>query len=261
MVDLTGPDAASSSKSLADAIERGEVTRLVVAGGDGLVHLAVQLLADTEIVLGLAPAGTGNDFAAALGITDVDIDRTLAPPSAVDLMRVGAADATKWAASVVIAGFPAAINARADRIALPLGSAVYTVAALLELPRFERHDVELTVDSRTVTTDTAMLAVGNTRFFGGGMLVCPDARADDGLLHLTSIEGVGRLGLLRHLAQKSGGSADRPEVHRETGREMSIDTPGLSLWADGEPLGSSPAAIVVVPGALHVAGALTRPPD
>ena len=135
-----------------------------------------------------------------------------------------------WAATVVIAGFPADINARANAMTLPLGSALYTVAALLELPGFSRRRVALEVDGVEMTSDTAMLAIGNTRYFGGGMLVCPDARATDGRLHVTSIEGVGRLRILRHLAQKSGGSADRPEVVRLTATSITVGTPDIDLW-------------------------------
>jgi diacylglycerol kinase (ATP) len=255
VVDLTGPTAEATSASLGAAVARNEVRRLVVAGGDGLVHLAIQHLAGTAIPLGIAPAGTGNDFAAALGIDTVDVTGTLRDETAIDLIQVELADgSTTWAATVVIAGFPADINARANSMTLPLGSALYTLAALLELPRFHRRVVDLEVDGTAITSDTAMLAMGNTRFFGGGMLVCPDATGTDGLLHLTSIEGVGRLGVLRHLAQKSGGSANRPEVNRLNARSITITTPGIELWADGEPLGSSPATVAIVPGALHVAG-------
>ena len=255
VVDLTGPSAAATSESLAAAIEGGAVDRVVVAGGDGIVHLAVQHLAGTEIPLGLAPSGSGNDFAAALGIEAVDVATTLRDPTPVDLIEVEFAGGERcWAATVVIAGFPADINARANAMALPLGSALYTVAALLELPGFSRRRVALEVDGVEMTSDTAMLAIGNTRYFGGGMLVCPDARATDGRLHVTSIEGVGRLGILRHLAQKSGGSADRPEVVRLAATSITVGTPGIDLWADGEPLGVSPATVRVVPGALLVAG-------
>jgi diacylglycerol kinase family enzyme len=86
------------------------------------------------------------------------------------------------------------------------------------------------------------------------MLACPDASATDGLAHLTSIEGVGRLGILRHLTQKSGGSADRPEVRRATGTTYEIHTPGLALWGDGEPVAESPLTIRLIPAAINIAG-------
>ena len=254
-IDLTGDTAEDSAGALQRAVEAGEVGRLIVVGGDGLVHLAIQHLAHTQIPIGLIPVGTGNDFAAALGITTPDVKRALAETHPVDLIEVVPEQGPgHWIASIGILGFPAAINARANRMS-KLGPAVYTVAAALELPRFARVVVDLSIDGDDVTTDTAMLAVGNTRFFGGGMLACPDATHDDALLHVTSIEGVGRLGILRHLSQRSGGSADRPEVFRRSAREVRIKTPGLALWADGEPIGESPTCLRIQPAALQVAGA------
>lgn len=254
VIDLTGPTAEATSDALALALAGGDVRRVIVAGGDGLVHLAIQHLAGSGVPVGLAPAGSGNDFAAALGIDEVDVAPTLRDPTPVDLIEARFADRTAWAASVVVAGFPVDINARANAMTLPLGGAVYTVAALLELPSFHRRLIDLEIDGAALASDSAMLAIGNTRYFGGGMLACPDADATDGLLHMTSIEGVGRLGILRHLAQRSGGSADRPEVHRVTATSIAITTPDIELWADGEPLGVSPAALTIVPGALSVAG-------
>jgi len=98
-----------------------------------------------------------------------------------------------------------------------------------------------------------MLAIGNTRFFGGGMLACPEAYADDGLVHFTSIEGVGRLGVLRHIQKQRGGTADRDEVQRHEGTRVQITSAGIELWADGERIGVSPSTIDVVPGALTLA--------
>jgi diacylglycerol kinase (ATP) len=258
-IDITGETAEDSAGALQRAIEAGEVARLIIVGGDGLIHLAIQQLALTQIPIGIIPVGTGNDFATALGITSPDVARALDEPHPVDLIEVVPEDGPgHWIASIGILGFPAAINARANRMS-KLGPAVYTVAAALELPRFSRVVVELSIDGDDVTTDSAMLAIGNTRFFGGGMLACPDATHDDSLLHVTSIEGVGRLGILRHLSRKSGGSADRPDVFRRSGREVRITTAGLALWGDGEPIGESPTCLRIQPAALHVAGANHSP--
>ena len=258
-IDITGNTAEASATALQRAVEAGEVGRVIIVGGDGLVHLAIQQLALTQIPVGIIPVGTGNDFATALGITTPDVLRALDEAHPVDLIEVvPELGRGHWIASIGILGFPAAINARANRMS-KLGPFVYTVAAALELPRFSRVVVDLSIDGDDVTTDSAMLAIGNTRFFGGGMLVCPDATHDDALLHVTSIEGVGRLGILRHLSQKSGGSAHRTDVFRRSGREVRITTPGLDLWGDGEPIGKSPTCLRIHPAALHVAGANPSP--
>ena len=257
VVDLTRASADASSDALAQAVKSGEIERLVVAGGDGLVHLAIQHVAESGVPMKIVPTGTGNDFA--MGARKAR--GPMAPDGTIeiDLLRVSTADdEPRWVASIVIAGFPAAINARANAITVPLGSFVYTAAAIVELPRFSRAAIDYQIETKSGrvsrTTDSAMLAIGNTRYFGGGMLACPDALADDGLLHFTSIEGVGRIGVLRHLQQRRGGSADRREVQRHTGSRVTLTSDGIDLWGDGEPLGTSPAMIEVVPKALILIG-------
>ena len=260
MVELTGQSPQQSSDNLAAAVAAGEIERIVLAGGDGLVHLAIQQLAGTTIPVSVAPTGTGNDFATAIGIEPSDEillgdtagDDTL---TNLDLLAVETAHGTTWVASVVIAGFPAAINRRANSISLPIGAQVYTLAALIELPSFQRQTLSIELDDSALTADSAMLAIGNTKLFGGGMLPCPDADPTDGLLDLTSIEGVGRIGLAPHLIGRAGGTSERPEVLRLTSTSITIDTPGIDLWGDGEPLGETPATIRAVPDALWVAGA------
>lgn len=256
VTDLTGASAAHSAARLR-AVVAAEPTaeRVLVSGGDGLVHLAVQELASSDVPVAIDPSGTGNDFAHALGLGPATPASVTASTAPVDLVRATATDGSAtWVASIAIAGFPASINERANRLRLPLGSQIYTVAAALELPRFRRLDVEVRIDGVGHTLDSAILAIGNTRLFGGGMAACPDARPTDGLLHLTSIDGVGRLGILRHLAGRAGGTADRPEVLRRTASRIDIDTPGITIWGDGEPVGTSPMTLEIVPRALLVAG-------
>lgn len=258
VVELTGDSAAESGDALASAVRNGDVERVLIAGGDGLVHLAIQHLAQTSIPVAIAPTGTGNDFATALGLhnTHLPIEQTIdAPARPVDLMLLTSTSGQKWVASVAIAGFPAAINERANAMSLPIAAPIYAISAVLELPRFVRRKLALSVDGEALEIDTAMLAIGNTSLFGGGMLACPDATPTDGLLHVTSIEGVGRLGVIPHLIGRAGGTDDRPEVLKRTATQIQIHTLGTTLWGDGEPLMSTPISIDLVPAAINIVGA------
>lgn len=243
---------AATSAALKRAVDDGDIEHLIIAGGDGLVHLAIQHVAQTSIPVTICPVGTGNDFARAIQEHD-----TGAGVSA-DLIRITSPDQTTagttqiWAASVAIAGFPAEINARANTMSRHWGANVYSIAAILQLPHFKQSTIALSVDDMIVSTNTAMIAIGNTKFFGGGMLPCPDALPDDHLLHLTSIEGVSRRGLIPHLLGRTGGTADRPEVRRERGTQIRVDTSGEAFWADGEPVGESPLTFEIVPNALRI---------
>ena len=260
IVDLTGDDAESSARALGQAVAVGEIERLVIFGGDGLVNLAIQQIAHRDIETMIIPVGSGNDFATALGLAD-SLEASWPSASPVDLLRVEAlapqtedsATGPHWVASIAIAGFPAAINARANSIKFNLGAQVYTAATVLELPRFKRLSLDVSVDAERLDLDSAMIAVGNTRFFGGGMLACPGASHDDGLLHVTSIEGVGRVRLLRHVAGRAGGTDHRPEVLRRTGKRFEIHDEGVELWGDGEFIAMSPLSIEIDPGAIQVA--------
>lgn len=260
LVDLTGTSAHESAKRLQASIRKGSIERILLCGGDGLVHLAIQHLAESGVPVAINPSGTGNDFAAALGLHHATTQSVVAEPVPVDLIKVtanghrqGVSEST-WVASIAIAGFPAVINRRANQLSVPVGAQIYTLAAALELPRFRRLALDARLDGAPISFDSAMLAIGNTALFGGGMLACPDASPTDGALHLTSINGVGRLGILRHLVGQAGGTADRPEVLRRTARRIDLDTPGVDVWGDGEAVGVTPMRFEIMAGALFVAG-------
>lgn len=230
--------------------------RLVAVGGDGVVHLAVNAVAESETVLGVVPLGTGNDFARSLGLlggtVDDQVERALADPAPVDAIRSDHG----WVATVATLGFSGDVTARANSLTLPRGQSRYTVATMLQLPRLRTLPVTVEVEGRTVGDATTLLAVGNTAFFGGGMRICPDAGPADGKLHAVSIGDVPRRTFVRVFPTVfSGRHVDRPEVSTAAGTWATIQGPAdLDVWADGELLGPLPLRLEVVPGATLVAG-------
>lgn len=239
------------------------VGRIVVVGGDGLVHHVVQAVAGSDTVLGVIPVGTGNDFAAALGLPTRPGDAAsvaLGPDRRIDLLR----SESGWAASVATVGFSAEVNARAESLPRPKGSARYSVATVLELPRLRSLGLEMTLDDGaepTATLDAALIAVANTEMFGGGMRICPDATPDDGLLDITVIDAVGRFDLLRHFGRVFRGthvrhpavSVHRARVVRLAPAGASVEGEPAAVRADGEAWGALPLRIEVVPKALRIA--------
>jgi diacylglycerol kinase (ATP) len=256
VVELVAADRDDVARVLEDAVAGG-ATRVVVAGGDGLAHHAAQAVACRGVTLGLVPVGTGNDLARGLGLPLDDVDaavgRALQPPVAVDAMRTDHA----WVASVATLGFSAAVNARANRLRRPRGGARYTVATLLELPRLRSKRVRLDIDGTQHEADVALLAIANTRHFGGGMAICPQADPTDGQLDVALVGAVGRLTLLRFFPQVfAGRHVTHPAVTMLRGARIRIESSAdEGLWGDGEPVGSFPVTIEAVPGALLVAGA------
>ena len=253
-VDITGRDVEESRRAVAEVVA-DEAERIVVAGGDGLVNLALQSVAGSNTVLGVVPVGTGNDFARAFGVEeDGPIDaatrRALGAPAAVDAIR----SEQGWVASVATAGFSGDVNRRANRLKWPRGPKRYTVATLLEIPRLRSRPVELVVDGEVHHLDVALLAVANTAWFGGGMYVCPDARPDDGVLDVIVVESIGRLALLRYFPKVfTGAHLSHPKTTLFRGSSISIESEGLAVWGDGEPMGVAPIELTAVSDAISLA--------
>lgn len=121
---LSGGSAAESSALLRAALDAG-VDAVAVVGGDGTVNLAIQEVAGTGVPLGIVPSGTGNDFAAMLGLRELDA-RAAADAIAggltrrVDLARVTRGDgSTQYFGTVLASGFDSKVNDRANAMRWP----------------------------------------------------------------------------------------------------------------------------------------------
>lgn len=254
-VELVNAESAEAAGDAARQAVASGVDRLVAVGGDGVVSLAVNAVAQSDTVLGIVPDGTGNDFARALGLLDRDLDdlvgRAASESTAVDAIRTDHG----WVASVVTLGFSGDVTERANSLRWPRGQRRYAVATLLQLPRLRTYHVQVDVDGRRLGGDTTLLAIGNTAFFGGGMRICPDASPTSGRLHAVNVGAVSRLTFVRNFAAVfSGRHVERDEVAVDTGTTATIRGDDVVVWADGEPLGPLPIRLELVPGALRVAG-------
>ncbi|MCU1418893.1 diacylglycerol kinase family protein [Mycetocola sp.] len=234
---------------------------LVVVGGDGMVSLAVNELADTRIPLGIVPSGTGNDTARGLGIPLGDpaaAIRTLlaaldAPRRVIDVGVVRHGGSETRFAGIVSAGFDALVNERANAWRRPRGKSRYTLALLRELISLAPRRYELSVDGTSFSVDAVLLSVANNGSLGGGMRIVPHARVDDGVLDLFTVAPLGRLRLLRFFPKVFSGTHTTLDlVAFRTLRTVRIDAPGIVAYADGERIGPLPIDIEILPAALHV---------
>ncbi|WP_182880671.1 diacylglycerol/lipid kinase family protein [Microbispora sp. H10949] len=247
--------------SAADALDRARAAvaagpaALVAFGGDGLVHLAVQAVAGTSVPLGILPAGTGNDIAAALGVPRRDLlaaaDVVARGASrAVDAGRTGTGE---WFAGVLACGFDSRVNERANVMTWPPGMARYLVALARELRSFTPIPFRITLDGEAVEREAMLVAVANTRSYGAGMRVCPDARPDDGLLDVLVLGAIPKVEFLRTFPRVYRGShVGHPAVTLRRARRVEIEAPDTVAYADGERIGTAPLTCVVQPAALHV---------
>ena len=154
---LDAHTVADASRACHEAVASG-AEALIVIGGDGTVHVAIQAVAGTGVPLGVVPAGTGNDFAAAAGVPSdlvraaegITVALLAGRTRPVDLARItGPGGYDEWFACVLAAGFDAIVNERADRMRWPRGRRRYDIAVFAELMRLKaRH-------YRIVLRDTA----------------------------------------------------------------------------------------------------------
>lgn len=255
---ISGGSAAETSGLIRAAIEVG-TDAVAVAGGDGTVRLAAQELAGTGVALGVIPTGTGNDFAAHFGIPQLDPERAAdvidaAATRTVDLARVTRADGTSEVYTTVLAsGFDSAVNDRANRMRWPRGDVRYNIALLVEFVFLKPLPFTMHVDGERIDGPFVLAAVGNTRTYGGQIPICPGARVDDALLDVTIVRPRGRLHLLRLLPTVYKGThVDLDEVETYRGRSVHLEAPGVTAYADGDPIAALPITIDAEPGALTV---------
>jgi diacylglycerol kinase (ATP) len=258
-LDTLVADSPEGSAELAEQAVRSGVDVLVTLGGDGLAHLAVQACAGTSTALAVVPAGTGNDLAKALRMPAQPklaaevVARELAAgrTEQLDLGRI--ADGA-WFATVLCAGFDARVSERANSLRWPRGPRRYDVAIVTELARLRPAGLTVRTETETLSLDATMVAVGNTRWYGGGIPICPDASAEDGLFDVTVVGATRRADFLRILPKiRSGGHVTHSAVR--TLRARSVRLSGGDDWtayADGEPQVRLPLTVACVPGALSV---------
>lgn len=258
-VDLTvSKDAQDLRRAVAQARDCG-ADRVVVCGGDGTLHLAVQELCGSGTALAMVPSGSGDDNARTLGVPrgDVVAAATLAAlgeASTMDLGRVATSQGDERVfLGVLSSGFDSQVNERANRMRWPAGNAKYLTAILAELRTFRPVAYRALLDGREATGEAMLVAVGNGVSYGGGMRVCPSADPADGLLDVTWLHGVPRATFLRLFPRVFTGSHVATRyVSSVRARTVSLEAQGQVAYADGERIGPLPIRVDVVPGALRV---------
>jgi len=225
------------------ALDAGKYQGVISVGGDGLAHLLLQLAVPRSIPFAIIPAGTGNDIVRTLGwsLTDINgyLDQVISTdPQPIDLGNVD----SEWFAAILSTGFDSVVNERANSLAWPKGPQRYNAAIALELPKFKPIEYEITMDSVKMTTKAMLIAVGNGRSYGGGMLVCPHAQINDGLFDVMILEPVTKVEFLKVFPKVfSGSHITHPAVKTFRTRKISIVADAVA-YADGERIGRAPVS-------------------
>ena len=260
IVDLSGSSYFEAQENGQRAIASGSIEALAVAGGDGMVHLGVNLCAGTNVPLAIMPCGTGNDAAMTLGIplNDPVAAAELAVTSlknvrTVDLGLGVTANRRFYFFNSASAGFDAIVNRRANRWKYPKGPARYSLAMLYELVSFSSLKYRAKIDGQERDLDGMLCAVANGPSYGGGMLVAPSASIDDGLLDLFIVHKISKGELVKVFPKVfTGEHVSHPAVEIVRCESVTLISDGVPVYADGEPAGALPLTVSVAPKSLKV---------
>ncbi len=263
VLNLSAGSGAEAEALARTAAAQGKIDALVVAGGDGTVHLGVNVCADFDLPLGVIAIGTGNDIARTIGLPLLDEDAAIAAiidnfdsPGAIDLVQGKTSEGDFWFAGTASAGFDALVNARANRWSWPKGPSKYQLAMLFELASFKSIDYRVRINGKQREFKAMLCAVANAPAFGGGMLIVPSADIVDGKLELFIVHKISRLELIKIFPKVyAGAHVDHPAVEIIQADEVFIESGNMPVYSDGEFVGHAPLTAKVHPGKLKVVGA------
>lgn len=252
LVELVGEPARVPEQILR---HRSEVDRVIVGGGDGTLHQALQGLVETGLPLGILPLGTANNLARTLGIsTDLEEAARVAAHGLrrrIDLGWVNDRYFFTTASLGLSVHITEELTAEAKR---RWGPIAYALVALRVARRIRPFRAEISWAGGTRRSRTVQIVVGNGRYYGAALPVAEDATIDDARLDLYSLE-------VRHWwellaiapALLRGRHARKRQVKTFRATEFEIRTRiPYELDLDGEMGGRTPATFRVIPGALEV---------
>jgi YegS/Rv2252/BmrU family lipid kinase len=253
VVETLAPGDAT--RLAADAARAGQPV-VLAGGGDGTLNEVIQALAGTSTAVGAVPLGTVNVWVRELGLSLDPAEATgqllRGQTRRLDLGRVNG----RYFLLMAGLGFDAAaVHAvEGTRRKRRFGPLAFVAAGALEAIRTRGQRLRLRADGRTFETNAALVTVGNTRLWAGAVRITHRATAADGLLDVCVFPGLSLLTKLRHLFLVFiGRHEDDPDVTYLQVRELLVAArPPIPIQVDGEPFGTTPARIEIVPGAVRV---------
>jgi YegS/Rv2252/BmrU family lipid kinase len=238
------------------ASEAGAAGDLVAGlGGDGLLRLLAGALHDTDGAMAILPAGRGNDFARVLGISDDPVEAVRVAVGGHERMLDVAQAGDECYLGIASYGFDSDANRIANESRVIRGNLVYSYAALRALASWRPAQFTVTVDGTEHVLRGYSVGVCNSKAYGGGMFVAPQAELDDGELDVVALGQVSKAAFLGRVLPKvfKGTHIDEDYVTVLRGREVTLAADrGFRVYADGDPIGDVPLTVTVRPRCLRV---------
>lgn len=278
-----GPFSVAFTKAAGDGIglarEAARTGRrfIIACGGDGTINEVANgiLQSDEDVELGILPSGTGGDFRRSLGLPRTNREAAAAlrdgEMKTIDVGRVSFTDhdgeqTTRFFLNVSSAGLAATIIRRVKSAKafdwLPVegmrGRANFAVSTLQEVADSEPVTVKVRFDEgEERRVQTLAFCVANARYFGGGMMIAPEAKLNDGLLDVVNIGNISTARIfLNGISLYRGTHESLPEVKSTRAKKIEIwavdSGDEILIETDGELPGRLPASYEVVPQALRV---------
>jgi YegS/Rv2252/BmrU family lipid kinase len=268
--DTRFTEAPGHARTIAHDESKAGRPLVVALGGDGTISEVADgvVAAGGQAEMGIIPRGTGGDFRRSL-----DIENELfaaaqrvrkSKARKVDVGRIHFVDhqgnqATRHFVNVTSLGFSSVVAERANRKSKRLGGRVSFLSAVVQsLLTYNNAEVAISIDGGEARRMTLLLAaVGNGRFFGGGMKICPEAMLDDGHFDLVTVGDLGRLEVLAKIHRiYSGNHLSMQEVKSVRCRQLQISPADakddIPVEIDGETPGRLPARFEILEGALRL---------
>ncbi|MFQ6100310.1 MAG: diacylglycerol/lipid kinase family protein [Anaerolineae bacterium] len=271
-VELQMTEKSGDAIALARAAAQASCDVVIAAGGDGTINEAVNGLVGTQTALGVLPVGTGNMWAKQLRMPTY----TLTNPLRLHEAAVGLAEGTIQAVDVgqvneryflcwAGIGLDAQVTAEMEprqRRTKRLGVLPYAIAAVLVARDFQGVRTRVFLDGGIVRGRTLLILVSNIQQYIGMLSVAREARMDDGLLDVFIFKGLGFSYAVRHLLKLiSQRYLQDPRVVHRQACHIEVQTEwAIPVQVDGDPIGTTPVTLKVVPRALRVLVPPSTPP-
>jgi YegS/Rv2252/BmrU family lipid kinase len=232
-----------------------EINLVIVGGGDGTLNAAVEAIVDTQLTLGILPLGTANDLARTLGIPN-SIPQACEIIANGKLRRIDLGSVNgKYFFNVASLGLSVNITQQLTKeIKQRWGILAYAAIAFQVIWKSRPFSAEIQIHGESTLVKTVQIAVGNGRYYGGGMAIVHDAAIDDQRLDLYSLEIDHWWQIIPLLpAMREGKHINWPNVRALQGQEITVYTrKPHSINTDGEITTHTPATFRVIPQAITV---------
>ncbi len=212
---------------------------VVVVGGDGTVNEVAAGIVGTDAYFGIIPLGSGNDIAASFGITnDNAMDVLLnGKPYTTDLATVN----DKVYLGVASCGLDSEVNKTANYLSRKLRfKNAYVIALFITLLKFKPYHLKINFPDSSIEGEYMLIAVGHGNMYGGGMIIAPKAKRNDGLLDVCLVNKISKFLLIKIFPLIfTGKHIDHPKVDYFQVPYLDIEGDGL-IFGDGNELTSLP---------------------